>query len=87
MQFRWNLEKDAWLKQERGISFYDVLVAYEQGRVMDLRAHPRKPLQMLILFRKDTYVYVVPCVRESKNVYFLKTIYPSRKATKKYLSI
>lgn len=32
----------------------------------------------------DNYVYLVPFI-EDQQKYFLKTIFPSRKATKKYL--
>jgi len=39
-----------------------------------------------ILVEIDRYVYVVPCVLEN-DVCFLKTIFPSRKSTAKYLDL
>lgn len=87
MEFRWSPEKDEWLKRERGISFVDLVAAYNDGKILGIEPHPKKTQQILILFEKDNYVYIAPCVQESTNVYFLKTIYPSRKATKRYLSI
>jgi hypothetical protein len=47
--------------------------------------HPDRekyPNQLLYEVDVDGYVYVVPVVREGRTL-FLKTIYPSRKATRK----
>jgi len=49
--------------------------------------HPNKkkyPNQKILIIDVDEYAYLVPCVID-KDEYFLKTIIPSRKATKKYL--
>jgi len=49
--------------------------------------HPNKdkyPNQKIIIVNVDGYAYLVPFVIDG-NEYFLKTIIPSRKATKKYL--
>jgi hypothetical protein len=75
------------LMSERGIGFEKIIMLIGEGKVLDLIEHPRKgkyPHQYLIQIDVDGYVYVVPCVIHKDKV-FLKTIYPSRKATKQYL--
>jgi hypothetical protein len=49
--------------------------------------HPNKkkyPNQKIMIVDVDGYAFLVPYVVD-KNEYFLKTIIPSRKATKRYL--
>jgi hypothetical protein len=49
--------------------------------------HPNKkkyPNQKVMIVDVDGYAFLVPYVVD-KNEYFLKTIIPSRKATKRYL--
>lgn len=85
--FDWSEEKNLLLKKERGISFEDIKVAVESGKLLDAFDHPnqqRYPGQKILIVEIDDYVYQVPYVREEEKV-FLKTIIPSRKATKKYL--
>ena len=75
------------LKRDRNISFEQIIVAIEQDNLLDILEHPNKekyPNQLLLLVEIDRYVYVVPCVLEN-DVCFLKTIFPSRKYTSKYL--
>jgi len=40
---------------------------------------------MMFVVKIEQYVYLVPFVEDEKEI-FLKTIIPSRKATKKYLT-
>lgn len=83
----WNEEKNWKLKAEREISFEDVIVALEAGGLLDIIEHPNPkeyPNQKVLVVNIGNYVYLVPFV-ESKEKYFLKTIFPSRKMTKKYL--
>lgn len=85
--FEWNEDKNDWLKRERGISFEDVDSAAEEGRVLDIIDHPNKkkyPHQKVFVVRIGARAYAVPYV-ESEAVYFLKTMYPSRKYTRRYL--
>lgn len=85
--FRWSAEKNAWLLQERGIGFERIVVAIESDGLLDLLAHPnpvRYPGQQVLVVTFDRYVYLVPCVEEA-DYFFLKTIIPSRKATRDYL--
>lgn len=84
--FAWHAAKNVALKHERGISFEDVIFHLQTGDVIDLLIHPnqmRYPGQMVYVVLIDEYVYLVPLV-ESDDEIFLKTIIPSRKATKRY---
>lgn len=85
--FQWNEEKNAVLRRERGVSFEQVVVAIESGGLLDIRQHPnpdRYPRQRILVVAWDGYAHLVPCVEEPGHV-FLKTIIPSRKATREYL--
>ncbi|QTQ11234.1 toxin [Treponema parvum] len=87
MIFDWNNEKNMMLKRNRNISFEQIIVAIEQDGLLDILENPNKEKyanQLLLLVKIDRYVYVVPCVLEN-NICFLKTIFPSRKYTAKYL--
>ena len=42
------------------------------------------PNQKIFIVKLSEYIYLIPFVEDSEKV-FLKTIYPSRKATKKFL--
>lgn len=89
MVFNWDNEKNQWLKKERNISFEQVLIAIESGDIVDILEHPNKKRftnQILILVAINDYVYAVPAVKnDNDEEYFLKTIYPSRKYTERYL--
>ena len=85
--FAWNEEKDEALKRERGISFEEILFHIRRGDVLDILEHPnpeRYSGQQVFVVNVDGYVYLVPFVEDAQAV-FLKTIIPSRKATKRYL--
>lgn len=85
--FDWNDEKNAWLKAERGISFEMIELAIESGDLLDRVKHPNSkkyPDQKVLYVRIEDYVYAVPCIEDDKKI-FLKTIIPSRKATKNYI--
>ena len=82
----WNPEKNALLKEQRGISFEDVVFHIMAGDILDTIDHPnqeRYPGQQIHVVAIEEYVYLVPFV-ESEDEVFLKTIIPSRKATKTY---
>jgi uncharacterized DUF497 family protein len=84
--FDWNDEKNEFLKSTRGVSFEEVVFHIQNGDVLDVIKHPNKtryPKQNLIVLNIEGYVYLVPYVKE-KGTRFLKTIIPSRKATKEY---
>ena len=85
--FRWSAEKNERLKSERAISFEEIVLAIGEGGLMDIVVHPnqrRYPGQVVLVVAYRRYVFLVPSVEESTH-YFLKTIIPSRKATRDYL--
>jgi len=85
--FAWDAAKNAKLRTERGIGFEDVVFHIEGGDLLDILEHPnpdRYPGQRVFVVRREDYVYLVPFVEDEHTV-FLKTIIPSRKATKEYL--
>jgi uncharacterized DUF497 family protein len=85
--FRWNAEKNEVLARERGITFEEIVQRIESGAKVIETDHPNKekyPNQKILIVDVDGYAYLVPYVID-KNEYFLITIIPSRKATKKYL--
>jgi uncharacterized DUF497 family protein len=84
--YRWSEKKNEQLKQARGISFEDVVLALESGGLLDVLAHPnprRYPNQKVLVVAVMGYVYLVPHIEETDHV-FLKTVIPSRKATRDY---
>ena len=86
--FRWGPEKSEALKTARGISFEAIVVAIESGGLLDILTHPNQakyPRQRILVVAADNYVYLVPFLEE-KDGFFLKTIIPSRKATRDYLN-
>jgi len=85
--FSWNQEKNELLLAERDISFDDIVLYIEKGFLLDVLEHPnpkKYPGQKIFVVQVEEYVYLVPFV-ESEDEIFLKTIIPSRKATKRYL--
>lgn len=91
MTFRieYNQEKNQLLRQTRGVGFEEVIEALFKNKILDDIEHKnpkRYPNQRLLILQINNYIYAVPYVRDDKKgVKFLKTIYPSRVFTKKYL--
>ncbi len=85
--FRWDNDKDERLKEQRGVSFEQIVILLEREDVLETVEHPNQnkyPGQKIATVRIDDYAYLVPYVQESDEI-FLKTIIPSRKATNKYV--
>ena len=85
--FRWNAEKNELLKLSRGVSFESVVVAVESDGLLDIVEHPNKakyPNQRVLVVSFVGYVYLAPFIEEA-DCFFLKTVIPSRKATRDYL--
>ncbi len=85
--FKWNAEKNEILARERGITFEEIVQKIESGAKVIETDHPNKkkyPNQRIMIIDVEGYAYLVPYVI-NENEYFLKTIIPSRKATKTYL--
>jgi hypothetical protein len=78
-------QKNAWLIRERAIGFEQIIALIESSKLIQVLDHPnaeKYPNQLLYEVDVDGYVHVVPVVREGR-ILFLKTIYPSRKATRR----
>jgi uncharacterized DUF497 family protein len=87
MRFDWNDEKSALLKEARGVSFEDVVFHVAAGGLLDVLDHPRPEVysgQRVMVVDIEGYAFAVPFVTDG-DVWFLKTIIPSRKMTKHYL--
>lgn len=85
--FSWNEEKNEQLKKERGISFEDVVFHIDRGDLLDIVEHPNVEKyrgQRMFIVNITSYAYLFPFV-ESEDGVFLKTLIPSRKATKNFL--
>ena len=85
--FDWNLQKNEKLKQERGVSFEEIIMAIEEGGIIDIveHSHQKKyPHQKIFIVDIGHYAYLVPFIEDKEKI-FLKTIIPSRQATKKYI--
>ena len=83
----WNSIKNQQLITERGISFEDIVFYIQQGQLLDDIQHPNSKKyaeQRIFVINVDGYVHLVPYVENRKEI-FLKTVIPSRKATKQYL--
>lgn len=87
IKFEWNSEKNEWLKKERNISFEQVIFHLLQGDIWKVADHPdqkKYPDQQIYFVIIEKYIYLVPFI-ETEGDIFLKTIIPSRKATRDYL--
>ncbi|MBZ0201145.1 MAG: BrnT family toxin [Ignavibacteriaceae bacterium] len=85
--YDWDDKKNEFLKKNRGISFEIIVSQIELGKLLVITKHqnPEKyPNQKIYVVEYENYAYLVPFVEDEEKV-FLKTIIPSRKATKKYI--
>ena len=86
--FAWDEDKNNLLKETRNISFEEIILSLSNNKLLEVVGHPNKqkyPNQRIFIVEVRDYAYIVPFV-EDEEKYFLKTIYPSREATKKYLN-
>lgn len=86
--FRWAQDKNDFLKHERGVSFEEITVAVENGALLEIVPHPnpeKYPRQKIMVVEVAGYAYLIPFVEED-DAYFLKTIIPSRKATRDFVA-
>jgi len=85
--FEWDDAKNAKLKKERGIFFEEIVFHIERGDILDILEHPNQDRylgQKIFVINVEGYAYLVPFL-ETEDEVVLKTIIPSRKATKRYL--
>lgn len=83
----WDEAKNTTRRKARGVVFEDAVFHIERGDLLDILERPhadRQPAQRVFVVRQDRQVYLVPFSEDDHSV-FLKTIIPSRKATKQYL--
>nr|MBS0021778.1 toxin [Gammaproteobacteria bacterium] len=86
--FAWNSEKNDLLKSERDISFEEIVLNIQLGNEVDIFEHPnqeRYPGHKVSVVLVEGYAYLVPFAENEEEI-FLKTIIPTRKATKQYVS-
>lgn len=86
-RFSWDPEKNEILKEERDVSFEDIVFYIGQGHLLDIienKNNEKYRGQRVFIIEIDDYAYLVPYVEDEEEI-FLKTIIPSRKATKQYL--
>jgi hypothetical protein len=84
VDYAFNPDKNSWLIRERGIGFEQIIALIDAGKLLRVLTHPNQMKyrdQLLYEVDADGYVYGVPVVATGSTL-FLKTIYPSRKATK-----
>lgn len=82
-------DKNEKLKKERNVSFEDVIYYIEHGKLLAILKHGNQKKysgQKIYVLEINNYAYLVPFI-ETENEIFLKTIIPSRKATRKYLEV
>ena len=84
--FSWNEKKNTLLKAERNISFEDILMALQEGNLLEIIPNPSQnyPEQKCLVVNINHYAYLVPYIENETGI-FLKTIYPSRKYSKRLL--
>ena len=85
--YNWNKNKNLLLKENRNISFEQIIMHIESGDLIDIVKHSniqKYENQKVLVLNIRGYIYIVPFI-ENDNEWFLKTIIPSRKFTKKYL--
>lgn len=88
MKFDYSEEKNLVLLETRKIGFEEIIVSIKSKKLLGNLKNPndkKYPKQKIFIVKIKKYVYCVPYVIDTKRkVFFLKTIYPSRKLTKKY---
>jgi hypothetical protein len=85
--FEWSPQKNLWLMQNRKVCFEQIVAAINDGRLLDVVEHSNRQKyagQKVMIVEIDHYAYLVPFIYQPAR-YFLKTIIPSRKATRRYL--
>jgi uncharacterized DUF497 family protein len=86
--YEYSADKNQQLINERCISFEEIVAALNNGQLLDIIKHHNQkkyPNQNIYVVQVNGYVYLVPFVEKDKQTVFLKTIFPSRKAKKRYI--
>jgi len=88
VEFNYNNDKNVQLLAERGLGFEEIIKEIVNGNLLKITQHHNKksyPNQKIFHVRCLDKVYLVPYIIEKNGTIFLKTLYPSRKATKAFL--
>ncbi len=83
----WDTAKNEKLKRERRVSFEEVTARIEAGGLLAVLEHPapqKYPGQKIFVVAIRGYACLVPFTEAADHL-FLKTVIPSRKATKQFL--
>ncbi len=86
--YDWNNAKNEVLKSVRSVSFEAVVAAIDADGLLAVLEHPNKTRyrhQKMYVVHIHDYAFLVPYVEDEEKI-FLKTIIPSRKATRQYLT-
>jgi len=85
--FDWSRQKSTILRSSRGIGFEEAVNAINEGHILAVIEHPNKqkyPNQKIYIIDFDDYIYCIPFIEDNEKI-FLKTVYPSRIYTNKFL--
>jgi uncharacterized DUF497 family protein len=79
-RIEWNEDKNKQLQAERNLSFEAIVVAIEQGKLIDIVPNPnsQRAHQNVLIVEIDDYLVLVPFVEDEEKI-FLKTAFRSRK--------
>ena len=83
----WNIKKNEKLKFERDIGFEDIVLAIDNDCILDIIQYKnikKYPNQKILIVKINNYAFLIPFIEDEDKI-FLKTIIPSRQATKKYI--
>ena len=86
LSFIFDANKNALLKEKRGVGFEDVIYCIQNDRVLDILPHPNSAQydgQYIFVVEIENYAYQVPFRYEENGIHLI-TVFPSRKSTKKY---
>ncbi|MEQ9156558.1 MAG: toxin [Roseitalea porphyridii] len=84
---RWSAQKDFALRRDPsrlGIGLAECAEAIREGRLLDQLESTNYPGQKIAVVEHNGYAFAVPYVENDEEI-FLKTAFPSRKLTRKYL--
>lgn len=84
MKISFDLKKDAWLRNNRGIGFEEIIKSIAEGLIHCNVTNKKHPSQMIIAVEVNRYIYAVPYEVKNEEIHLI-TIYPSRKLTRRFL--
>lgn len=79
IKFRFSKDKEALLRETRGIELEEISRILEQDIVLDTFTHPTRENQKVFIIKYKEDVLLVPCVPEEEDQWFIKTAFPDRR--------